>query len=107
MCDLGGNYDRFGRVEDIVFEKGKIWRMFGTGGRLLSGIPIHEIGKYTIEDTRAVDAQATPAMKMPFGKYKDTVIKDIPANYRRWMLDNFQWTDRNRQLRQAILVTMH
>lgn len=107
VCDLGGNYDRFGRVEDIVFEKGKIWRMFGTGGRLLSGIPIHEIGKYTIEDTRAVDAQATPAMKMPFGKYKDTEIKDIPANYRRWMLDNFQWTDRNRQLRQAILVTMH
>ena len=107
VCDLGGNYDRFGRVEDIVFEKGKIWRMFGTGGRLLSGIPIHEIGKYTIEDTRAVDAQATPAMKMPFGKYKDTEIKDIPANYRRWMLDNFQWTDRNQQLRQAILVTMH
>lgn len=106
VCDLGGNYDRFGRVEDIVFEKGKIWRMFGTGGRLLSGIPIHEIGKYTIEDTRAVDAQATPAMKMPFGKYKDTEIKDISANYRRWMLDNFQWTDRNRQLRQAILVTM-
>ena len=107
VCDLGGNYDRFGRVEDIVFEKGKIWRMFGTGGRLLSGIPIHEIGKYTIEDTRVIDAQATPAMKMPFGKYKDTEIKDIPANYRRWMLDNFQWTDRNRQLRQAILVTMH
>lgn len=105
VCDLGGNYDRFGRVEDIVFEKGKIWRMFGTGGRLLSGIPIHEIGKYTIADTRAIDAKPI-AMKMPFGKYKDTEIKDIPANYRRWMLDNFQWTDRNRQLRTAILITM-
>jgi len=106
VCDMGGNYERFGRVEDIVYERGKIWRMFGTGGRLLSGIPIHEIGKYTREDTHAVDA-APVVTKMPFGKYKDTEIKDIPANYRRWMLDNFQWTDRNRQLRQAILATMH
>ena len=35
ICDLGGNVNRFGRVEDIVFEKGKLWRMFGSGGRLL------------------------------------------------------------------------
>lgn len=29
---LGGNVSRFGRVEDITFEQGKVWRMFGTGG---------------------------------------------------------------------------
>lgn len=105
ICDMGGNYDRFGRVEDIVFQKGKIWRMFGTGGRLLSGIPIHEIGKYTIADTRAIDAAPVEHV-MPFGKYKDTNIKDIPHSYRQWMLDNFQWTERNQQLRNAILSTM-
>ena len=35
IVDLGGNVERFGRVEDITFEQGKMWRMFGTGGRLL------------------------------------------------------------------------
>ena len=50
VVDLGGNFSRFGFIEDITFEQGRIWRMFGTGGRLLSGIPIHEIGKYTRKD---------------------------------------------------------
>ena len=58
IVDIGGNVERFGRVEDITFEQGKMWRMFGTGGRLLSGIPISDIGHYTREDTRAIDARA-------------------------------------------------
>ena len=32
IIDLGGNVERFGKVEDLTFEKGKQWRMFGTGG---------------------------------------------------------------------------
>ena len=44
IIDLGGNVERFGKVEDLTFEKGRQWRMFGTGGRLLSGIPISDIG---------------------------------------------------------------
>ena len=27
ISDLGGNVERFGRVEDIIFEKGRLWRM--------------------------------------------------------------------------------
>lgn len=45
IWDFGGNVARFGKVEDITFEQGKMWRMFGTDGRLLSGIPIDQIGK--------------------------------------------------------------
>lgn len=90
VVDLGGNVKRFGKVEDIVFEQGKMWRMFGTGGRLLSGIPIHDIGKYTREDTQAVDARAAaPIEIMPFGKYKGNRIKDIPLEYRQWMIRTF------------------
>lgn len=44
IIDLAGNVDRFGKVEDITFEKERIWKMYGTDGKLLSGIPIHEIG---------------------------------------------------------------
>lgn len=107
ICDLGGNVSRFGHVEDIVFEKGKLWRMFGSGGRLLSGIPIHDIGKYSREDTKAIDAQAEqPIQVMPFGKYQGEKISNIPLNYRQWMIRTFDWNPRNEKLRKSILATM-
>lgn len=107
ICDLGGNVSRFGHVEDIVFEKGKLWRMFGSGGRLLSGIPIHDIGKYSREDTKAIDAQAEqPIQVMPFGKYQCEKIANIPLNYRQWMIRAFDWNPRNEKLRKSILATM-
>lgn len=106
IIDLGGNVSRFGRVEDIRFEHGKMWRMFGTGGRLLSGIPIHDIGKYTREDTQAIDARANaPIEIMPFGKYKGNRIADIPLQYRQWMIRTFEWNARNEKLRKSIIAT--
>lgn len=107
IVDLGGNVERFGRVEDITFEQGKMWRMFGTGGRLLSGIPISDIGHYTREDTRAIDARAeAPIEIMPFGKYKGNRIADIPLDYRQWMIRSFEWNARNEKLRKSILSTL-
>lgn len=107
ICDLGGNVSRFGRVEDITFEKGRMWRMFGSGGRLLSGIPIHDIGHYTREDTEAVDRQATaPILIMPFGKYKGNRIADIPRDYKQWMIRSFDWNSRNEKLRKSIVATL-
>ena len=107
IIDLGGNVSRFGRVEDIRFEQGKMWRMFGTGGRLLSGIPIHDIGKYTREDTQAIDTRAdAPIEIMPFGKYKGDRIADIPLQYRQWMIRAFEWNARNEKLRKSIIATM-
>lgn len=107
IVDLGGNVERFGRVEDITFEQGKMWRMFGTGGRLLSGIPISDIGHYTREDTRAIDARAeAPIEIMPFGKYKGNRIADIPLDYRQWMIRSFEWNTRNEKLRKSILTTL-
>lgn len=107
ISDLGGNVERFGRVEDIIFEKGRLWRMFGTGGRLLSGIPIHDIGKYSREDTQAIDAQkVAPIEVMPFGKYQGERIANIPLNYRQWMIRSFDLNARNEKLRQSILATM-
>lgn len=107
IVDLGGNVERFGRVEDITFEQGKMWRMFGTGGRLLSGIPISDIGHYTREDTRAIDARAeAPIEIMPFGKYKGNRIADIPLDYRQWMTRSFEWNARNEKLRKSILTTL-
>ena len=107
IIDLGGNVSRFGKVEDITFEQGKMWRMFGTGGRLLSGIPIDQIGKYTRADTEAVDNDRRPPIEiMPFGKYKGEKIKDIPTNYKQWMIRTFEWNSRNEALRKSIVATL-
>lgn len=107
IIDQGGNVERFGRVEDISFEQGKIWRMFGTGGRLLSGIPITDIGKITREDTQRLDSgQLPPIERMPFGKYKNVPLKDVPTSYKQWMLQTFKWEARNERLRQSIVATM-
>ena len=107
ICDIGGNIERFGRVEDITFERGKMWRMFGSDGRLLSGIPIHDIGKYTREDTKIVDAQVSaPIEIMPFGKYKGEKLVNIPRDYRQWMLRTFEWNEKNDKLRKSLIAEM-
>lgn len=107
IIDLGGNVKRFGRVEDLHFEQGKIWRLFGTGGLLLSGISIDQIGMYTKEDTMAIDAkQEQPVEVMPFGKYRGEKIKDIPTNYKQWMLRTFDWNSKNERLRKSIMATL-
>lgn len=107
IVDMGGNVDRFGAVEDITFEHGKMWRMFGTNGRLLSGIPITDIGRITREDTQKIDAEYDkPIEAMPFGKYKGSRIADLPLNYRQWMLANFNWTAANARLRRSIIATI-
>jgi hypothetical protein len=111
IIDLAGNVERFGRVEDITFEKGKIWRMFGTGSKLLSGIPIHDIGKVTKEDVCKIETNTSDKARtlefMPFGKYKGERISDIPADYKKWMLDKFEWTAANENLRKSILMYMN
>ncbi len=107
IIDQGGNVERFGRVEDITFEKGKLWRMFGTGGRLLSGIPITDIGKITRADVERVDSgRIVPIEVMPFGKYQGQKLKDVPLSYKKWMLSTFKWEARNERLRQSIVATM-
>lgn len=107
IADLGGNVERFGRVEDIRFEKGRIWRMFGSGGRLLSGIPVNDIGTIYKQDVDSMEAGLSASvMVMPFGKYKGEKISDVPLGYRDWMLKNFKWDGSNRLLKTAILQSI-
>ncbi|MCD8285603.1 MAG: DUF3820 family protein, partial [Clostridia bacterium] len=108
IVDLAGNVDRFGKVEDITVEKGaRIWRMFGSGGRLLTGIAIPDIGKITRDDVERAERDAIQPVKvMPFGKYKGEPLADVPADYKRWMLNTFTWDSRNAALKKSILNTL-
>jgi DNA repair protein RadD len=106
IVDLAGNVDRFGKVEDIVFEKDRLWRMYGTGGKLLSGIPIHEIGTVSRDSISAGLENGRAAGRaiesMPFGKHRGERIADVPADYLQWALQNISWHPGNRGLKTAI-----
>jgi DNA repair protein RadD len=114
IVDLAGNVERFGRVEDIVFEKDRLWRMYGTGGKLLSGIPIHELGAINRDNLKEKQEAAKrpkrpkrelkPVEIMPFGKYKGEPIRNIPAGYKRWALDNINWHNGNMNLKKALTI---
>ncbi|MBQ7819632.1 MAG: DUF3820 family protein [Bacteroidales bacterium] len=90
IIDLGGNADRFGKVEDIKYIKeGNTWRMY-SGTTLLSGIPISDIGKAPIEC-------------LPFGKYQGVLLSDVPQDYLKWCLENMKLTH---DIKDAILKTL-
>ena len=112
IIDFCGNVDRFGKVEDIVFGKDTIWRMYGSGGKLLSGIPIHDIGKIVKTNSEIQKHSKSVGITkvvevMPFGKYKGEKILDIPTEYKYWMLDNIIWHSGNENLKNSIILQMN
>lgn len=79
----------------------------GKSLRMLSGIPISDIGQINRADTQRVDKEADKLIEcMPFGKHKGEKIAETPLNYRQWMLANFRWDGHNARLRQSIIATI-
>ncbi len=105
IIDLCGNVKRFGRVEDLRYERGRVWRLFGTGGRLLTGIPVRDIGKVIEADTAGEDRKARERV-MPFGRHKGCRMCDIPKNYLSWLLQNYKFDERSEWLRQSICAAL-
>ncbi len=107
VIDFVGSLSKFGKVEDLYFKEidGQ-WQLFGEQGRLLSGIPMHEIGlhfeqKNVNNETTIVSTRTSP-MVMPFGKYENTPLHKIPSGYRDWLLQNFEWNFTNRELKEEL-----
>ena len=81
-----------------------MWKMYGEDKKLLTGIPISEIGLH-IEGEKSPHEKAAEGGKviMPFGKYARREVREIPASYREWMLTNFNWTPFNQKIKDEIL----
>ena len=47
-----------------------------------------EIAPTDFAAAHAISNKANPVSKMPFGKHKGKLIKDVPINYLKWMLGN-------------------
>lgn len=85
--------------------------MYGTDGKLLSGIPIHEIGTVKRGDIDKKSPQSRANANktldsMPFGKHKGESFDAIPKEYRKWMLDSFEWHGGNMNLKLAIEASL-
>jgi DNA repair protein RadD len=104
VIDFVGSVPKFGKVEDLYFEKEEpLWKLYGEGQKLLTGIPLHEIGLHKQNQPSPHDIAAAGAVvKMTFGKYKDTEIRKIPIWYRKWMLENIKWTPFNKQIHEEL-----
>ena len=86
IVDMGGNVTRFGHVEDIYFEQTDRWRMYGTNGILLSGIPIRCLGYIYREDVFRARNWPNYVQCLDFGKHKNKPLEDIPMSYKCWYM---------------------
>lgn len=105
IVDFVGAVPQFGKVENIYFKEiDKRWEMYGESKKLLTNIPINEIGLH-IEGEPSPQEKAAqgPSVIMPFGKYAGKEVRDIPLYYREWMLEKFNWTPFNQKIKDEIL----
>ncbi len=110
IVDFSGNVKRFGKIEHLYYEKdGDIWKMYGENDMLLSGIPMHEIGKHfknkKIVAAPVVDVSVEAAAQetINFGTHVGLPLSKVPISYLRWMLSGkFQWRETNIHLKEPI-----
>jgi len=105
VIDFVGSVPKFGKVEDLWFDyEVPMWKLYGEGKKLLTGIPLHEIGLHKQGQPNPHDvASQGPIIKMTFGKYKDKEVRKIPAWYRNWLLNNIKWNHFNTHIKQELI----
>ena len=101
VIDFVGSVPKFGKVEDLYFKyEEPLWKLYGEDSKLLTGIPLHEIGLHKENQPSPHDVAAQGAVvQMTFGKYRGTEIRKIPIWYRKWMLENIKWTPFNNAIK--------
>jgi DNA repair protein RadD len=101
VIDFVGSVPKFGKVEDLYFKyEEPLWKLYGEETKLLTGIPLHEIGLHKENQPSPHDVAAQgDVVQMTFGKYKGTEIRKIPIWYRKWMLENIKWTPFNNAIK--------
>jgi DNA repair protein RadD len=100
IVDFVRNVEKFGRIEDFYFTyEDNQWKLLGTGGKLLTGIPLHEIG----QESKPSKTSVEQAPILGFGKFKGQHLRDTPEWYRKWLLQNFEFTTKTQHLKTALL----
>jgi len=97
VLDFGGNFERFGSVEDIDVNKeitGE-WELYSKDN-LLSNIYHNEIGNHKVIEGKLIQIKSKWAIKpdtsyaqfkVSKGKYRGRPLKAIPKYYLKWMIE--------------------
>lgn len=108
IVDFVGSVKRFGKVEDLYFaDENEQWEMYGSNSKLITGIPMHQIGLFLQDGTDLSkivhDNGDIEKVYFNFGKYEHKEVKDVPPYYTEWLLANFQWSSYNIKIKNEIL----
>lgn len=86
--DLGGNVQRFGKIEDFEICGPKGAERLKSGDKFLTGVDM-KTGR-DLEAERAQEkAAAGTSDAIPFGKHKGQKFTHLPASYLSWLAENF------------------
>ena len=105
VVDFVGSVPKFGKVEDLYFKyEAPLWKLYGEQQKLLTGIPLREIGLHIEgkESPHEIAASNTP-LNFTFGKYNGIEVRKTPIWYRNWLLENFNFGKFNEPIKQEIL----
>ena len=109
VVDFVGSVRRFGKVEDLYFaDNDEKWEMYGKGGKLLTGIPMHEIGLFLEDGTDLgkiinIEDDTEEKIFIKFGKYLGREVRQLPTYYTEWLLKNYNWNNNTLKIRDEIL----
>lgn len=112
IYDFSGNYDKFGKIEDISFEniEGYGWGMFNKD-RVLTNIPMGVI-QYKADLVKNINNDTPQGVKFHWGKYNGRLVSEIiqkDGQYISWLLSQqeFNWSGkRNQDIKNEIDFAM-
>jgi DNA repair protein RadD len=105
VIDFVGSVPKFGKVEDLYFKyETPLWKLYGENKKLLTGIPLHEIGLH-IEGEKPIHEteEGKEPIMFTFGKFKGKEVRKTPRWYRNWMLENFNFGPFNQKVKDELL----
>lgn len=95
IVDIAGNFEKFGRVEDLVIKEDYAGGMgIYAGKKLVTGVEMELI------HTDEMDSDDTPVMT--FGKHKGKPLNKVPQGYLEWAKENIDKNKRTAYLHNYI-----
>lgn len=102
IVDFVENVTKFGKLEDLYFKfQDGQWAIFGTGGKKLTGVPMHEIGLTIDKD---LIPEEDKEVRFNFGRtYKGKLVEEAPEWYWDWVLKNHVFQPGEDDLREKLI----
>jgi DNA repair protein RadD len=107
FIDFGGNYKRFGPLDEITIEDhpGNGWSLFN-GDKLLSGYVLGStpITKQDLDKKAESNVKVTSDYKFTFGKFRDKFVHEVPRWYLDFICDETKFSPTTKTLKDVVAL---